>query len=155
MAITAIRIICCVLYGTASFFDERERMIPRIIGISVCGVSLLGWCIQFYLNKQFSIGNLLISAGFFGILFIFYMKGQIGLGDLFLVFSMLTLLSCGQPAIELLWKENLLFCIAFLSAAIRIFVQRFYQKYVKKQECSKGCPFALHLFVSFLITGLS
>lgn len=150
MAVTAIRIICCVLYGLASICDERERMIPRVIGVSSCVMAILGWCIQFYMNRQFALGNLLVSGGFFGILIIFCMKDQIGLGDLFLVFSMLTLLSCGQPTLELLWKENLLFCIAFFSVAIRMLIQRVR----KKQKAREGTPFALHLFVAYLITSL-
>lgn len=150
MAVTAIRIICCILYGAASIFDERERKIPRILSYLVCLLAGICWCIQFFMNRQFSIGNLVVSLGFIGILFIFYMKGQIGLGDLYLILSMLILLSFGQSTIELLWKENLLFCIAFLSAAIRLLIQRI----GKKRKDPSGCPFALHLLVAFLITSI-
>lgn len=148
MAVTAIRIICCILYGAASLFDEREMKIPRIISYLECIFAILCWCVRFFINREFSTGNLAVSLGFLGIVLIFCMKGQIGLGDVFLVFSMLTLMSCGQPTIELLWKENLLFCMAFFSAAIRLLVQRF----IKKRDNPQGCPFAIHLFGAFLIT---
>lgn len=146
MTVTAIRIICCILYGAASVSDEREMKIPRLISYLECLSAFLCWCIRFLTDREFSVGNLVVSLGFLGIFFAFYRKGQIGLGDVFLVFSMLVLMSCGQQTMALLWKENIFFCIAFFSAGVRLLVQRF----GKKRENAGGCPFAIHLFAAFL-----
>lgn len=150
MAVTAIRIICCVLYGIASYCDERERQIPRILGYLACLGAGVSWSIRFFMNREFVPGNLVVSLGFFGVLVIFCIKGQIGRGDLYLVFSMLIFMSNGQPTLELLSKENMFFCIAFLSAAIRLLIKRF----GKKKSDQPGCPFAIHLFAAFLIVSI-
>ncbi|MBQ8662785.1 MAG: hypothetical protein IJ471_02910 [Eubacterium sp.] len=150
MTVTAIRIICCALYGAASYFDEKERQIPRILSLLACLCAGIGWGIQYFMNRQFVPGNLVVSFGFFGVLVVFWLKGQIGLGDLFLVASMLVLLSNGQPTFDLLRKVNMLLCIAFFSAAIRLLVRR-----VRKDSSKQpGCPFAIHLSAAFLIVSI-
>lgn len=151
LAVTAIRIICCVLYGIASYWDEKERQIPRILGYLVCLCAGISWCIRFFMNKEFVPGNLLVSLGFFGILVVFCIKGQIGQGDLYLVFSMLLFLSDGQSPFELLCKENMFFCIAFLTAAIRLLIKRLR----KRKSDQPGCPFAIHLLVAFLLVSIN
>ncbi len=150
MAVTAIRIICCALYGVASYFDEKERQIPRILGYLVCLGAAIAWCIQFFINREFVPGNLGISLCFFGILVVFWIKGQIGQGDLYLVFSMLILMSSGQPTLELLQNENMFFCIAFFTAALRLLIKKF----GKDRTNQPGCPFAIHLWVAFLIVSI-
>lgn len=150
MAVTAIRIICCALYGMASYFDEKERQIPRILSYFVCLGAAISWCIQYFMNRQFVPGNLMVSLGFFGVLVVFWLKGQIGLGDLYLVASMLILLSNGQPTFDLLRKVNMLFCIAFFSAALRLLFRRLR----KKKSGQPGCPFAIHLLAAFLIVSI-
>ena len=142
----AIHMICCVLFGIASWFDERERKIPRYISYMECLAAILCWGCYYFINKTFSLGNLVLSASFFAVIFLFYLKGQIGRADLYLVFSMLVLLSRGQTMPELLWEENLLFCIAFVSASVRLLMCRL----VKKKTIQSGCPFAIHLFFGYL-----
>ena len=150
LAVTAIRAICCILYGIASYFDEKERQIPRVLSYLVCLLAVVSWCIQFFINRMFIPGNLLVSIGFMVLLLLFCKRGQIGQGDLYLIFSMLVLLSSGQPTLELLFKENLLFCIAFLSAAIRLLIRRI----GGKKHIQPGCPLAIHLMIAYIIVAI-
>lgn len=150
LAVTAIRAICCVLYGVASYFDEKEQQIPRLLSYLVCLGAIISWCIQFFINRVFVPGNLFVSIGFFAVLLVFYSKGQIGRGDLYLVFSMLVLLSNGQSTYELLLRENLLFCITFFSAAVRMIIKRIGGEKIQ----GSGCPLAIHLMIAYVIVSI-
>lgn len=151
MAETAIRFVCCVLFVVASIFDERERKIPRWLSYLECLCACICWCARFYVNQQWVLGNLMVSISLFGLLFFFYLKGQIGRADLYLVFSMFVLLCQGQTTRELIWEENMLLCVAFLTASVRLLIRRFN----KGKTYQPGCPFALHLLLGYLVTTIS
>ena len=150
MAETAIRFICCVLFLAAGIFDERERKIPRYISYMECICACICWGIRFYVNRQLVIGNLVVSIGLFGVLFFFFLRGQIGRADLYLVFAMFVLLSQGQSTRELIWEENMLLFVAFISAALRLLLRRL----VKREKSQPGCSFAIHLLLGYLVAML-
>ncbi len=149
MAETVISLGCCVLFIVAGIFDERERKIPRYISYLAVSCSFFDWFLQCYVNQKFVLSNFIVSAGMFGLIFIFYLRGQIGRGDLYLILSMFLLLSEGQSTRALIWEENMLLCVAFLSAALRLALRG-----LRKKHYQPGCPFAMHLLLGYVATSL-
>lgn len=143
-----IRFICCALFGVASVFDEHERKIPRYLSYLEIVISCAGWLIEFYVNQKFVMTNLMGSIGLFGVLLFFWMRGFIGLGDLYMVVSMFVLLSNGQNTRALIWEENMLLCVAFFSASVRLLIRKLF----RKKKAQPGCPFALHLLIGYVTT---
>lgn len=141
-----IRFICCILFLFAVICDERERKIPRYLSYMECICAVVCWCVSGAVNRQTVFGNLAVSAGLFGVLCLCCVRGQLGRADLYLILSMFVLLSQRQPTRELLWEENMLLVVAFMTAAIRLLIQRIRGGKNKK----KGCPFALHLLLGYL-----
>lgn len=147
MAETAFHIVCCILFFIASICDEYERKIPRCLSHMEVLCGCLCWCARYYVNQQFVFGNLLISAGLFAVIVFFYLKGQIGRGDLYLLLTMFLLLSSGQATRDLIWEENMMLLAAFLSAAIRLSVRRL----GRSGAVRPGCPFAVHLLLGYMV----
>lgn len=148
---TVLRLACCVLFVIASVSDERERKIPRLISYLECLCACACWCVEFYVNRQFVFGNLIVSISLFALLFFFYLKGNLGRGDLYLVFSMFVLLSQGQSTRALIWEENMLLCVSFFSASVRLLFRRF----KRRRTSQPGCPFAVHLLLGYLVVAIS
>lgn len=150
MVETTMHWFCCVLFMIAGIFDERERKIPRLISYMELFAAALCWLDRHYVNQCFSWKNFLASAGLFTVLFLFYKTGKLGRADLYLVIAMFILLSHGQSVRALIWEENMLLCIAFLSGAIRLWGRRF----TRSRDVQPGCPFGVHLLLGYLVTNL-
>lgn len=150
MVETTMHCFCCVLFVIAGIFDERERKIPRLISYMELLTASLCWLSRFYVNQCFSWKNFWASVGLFAVLYWFYMKGQLGRADLYLVIAMFVLLSRGQSVRALIWEENMLLCIAFLSGALRLWGRR----WIRARDVQPGCPFGMHLLLGYLVTSL-
>ena len=136
-------IICCIGYGAAAWQDEKEGQVPRLLSYFVCAWSLAAFVIQW---KKGAViwGSMLIFWGFFLLICMFWKKGLLGRADVYMIFSMLLLLSLLGDAEGVLFGEALFFALAFAGAGARMIC-------TGKKE---ACPLILPLFAAFLCSRL-
>lgn len=136
-------ILCCIGYGIAALWDEKERQVPRICSYCVCAGALTAFFIQWNKEKVYW-DSVVISLGFFCMICICCKKRLLGKADVYMIFSMLLLLCTLEEGWNLLLGETLFFLLAFASAGIRLF-------FLRKKD---SCPLVFHLFLAFLCSRL-
>lgn len=132
-------VMCCIGYGAAALWDEKERQVPRLLSYFVCAGALAEVFAQW---KQGTVHGLsqVFSLGFFLVIWVAWRKGLVGKADVYIVFSMVLLLGIRGNYPEVLFGESLFFVLAFAGAGIRMIFPG------KK----RGCPLISHLFFAFL-----
>lgn len=136
----ACTILCLIGYGIAVWRDEKEHQVPRILSYFVCGGALAEFFIKCR-KEPCCWSSIIVSIGFFAMICIFCKKGLLGKADVYMVFSMLLLMSTRGEGMNVLFGEALFFTLAFAGAGIRMLLFRTEER---------ACPFIAHLFAAFL-----